>query len=217
MVLDFVLGDQLAEHTFKLGHTAGEIVDCLSFGIGEASVFKNAAFRADAHDPAGYADDGRVVGDGVDNDRSGADLDVVADVDVAEDLGAGSHDHSIAESGVTFALLAASTAERDALVEQDIVSNLGSFADDDSRAVIDEEAAAECGAWVDFNPGKEAADLRDQPGDEGDAPTVEFMGEAVGQDGMKAGVAEEDFNDAFSSRVLPEDGIDLFPDGAKHQ
>jgi hypothetical protein len=33
---------------------------------------------------------------------------------------------------------------------------------------------------------------------------------------MEAGVTEEDLENALGGRVFPEDGLDLFPDRAKH-
>ena len=36
------------------------------------------------------------------------------------------------------------------------------------------------------------------------------------QDGVKPGIAEDDFEHAFSGRILPENGVDLFAYGAEH-
>ena len=36
------------------------------------------------------------------------------------------------------------------------------------------------------------------------------------QDGVKAGIAEEDLDRALGGWIAAENGIDLFPDGAKH-
>src|SRR5579862_339955 len=217
MVFDFVLGNQLAEHAFEFGDAAGEVVNSLAFGVWETAVFEEAAFGTDAHDAAGDSDYGGIVGDRVDNHRSGANFDVVADADVAEYLGSGADHHAVAESGVALAFFAAGAAERDSLVEQDIISDLGGLADYDSGAVIDEEASADGGAGMDLDSGEEAAGLGDHSRNERDAPAIEPMGEAMSQNGVEAGVTEKDFNDALGRRVFPENGVDLFPDGAKHQ
>src|SRR5579872_4587085 len=216
-MLDFMLGDQLAEHAFELGYAAGEIVDSLAFGIGKAAVFENAAFGTDAHDAAGNSDYGGIIGDGVDDHRSSADFDVVADDDVAEHLGSGADDDAVAEGGMALAFFAAGAAERDALIEQNVVPDFGGLADYDARTVVDEETAADGSAGMDLDSGEKAAELGDHPRDEGDAPAVEPMGKAMGQDGVEARVTEKDFNDALGRRVFPENGVDLFPDGAKHQ
>ena len=47
-------------------------------------------------------------------------------------------------------------------------------------------------------------------------PAVQPVRQAVRQDGVKAGVAKEDLEHAFGGRVFPEDGVDLFTDGAEH-
>ena len=83
-------------------------------------------------------------------------------------------------------------------------------------AVIDEKAASDGGAGVDFDAGEKAADLGHHARHQRHSPSIELMGEAMRQDGVKAGVTEEDLNDTFRGRVFPEDGVDLFPDGSKH-
>lgn len=42
------------------------------------------------------------------------------------------------------------------------------------------------------------------------------MGEAVQENGVESGVAEDDFEHTLRGGVLAENGVDLFPDGAKH-
>ena len=144
------------------------------------------AFGADADDAAGDADHRRVVRDMVDHHRSGADLDVIADADVAEHLGAGADHHAVAEGGMALAALAAGAAQRHALVEQHVVADLGGFADHHAGAVVDEEAAADGGAGVDLDLGEEAADLRNHARQQRHAPAVKPVGQAVRQDGVKA-------------------------------
>ena len=51
-------------------------------------------------------------------------------------------------------------AQRDALVDRAVVADLGGLADDDTHAVIDEEAATNGGARVNLNPSPETGDLR---------------------------------------------------------
>jgi hypothetical protein len=82
--------------------------------------------------------------------------------------------------------------------------------------VVDKETAADGGAGVDFDSGEESAGLRDESRLKGHAPAVQFVRHAVRQDGVKAGVAQDDFDHALGGRVFPEDGVDLFADGAEH-
>src|SRR5579863_2490807 len=174
MVGDFILPNQLAEHRFEFGDAAGEVVDGLAFGVGETAVFEDITFGPDAHDAARDTDDGGVVGDGMDDDRAGADLDVVADVDVAEDFGAGTDDDAIAEGGVALSLLAAGAAEGDALVEEDVVTDFGGFADDYPGAVVDEKPAADGGSGMDLDAGEKAADLRQDARHERHTPAIQL-------------------------------------------
>jgi len=45
---------------------------------------------------------------------------------------------------------------------------------------------------------------------------VDFMRKAVRHDGVKARVAEKDFEVALGRRIFPEDGVDLFAEVAEH-
>ena len=63
------------------------------------------------------------------------------------------------QRGVPLAVLLAGAAERDALVERDVVADDRRLADDHAHAVVDEEALADGGAGVDLDAGEEARDL----------------------------------------------------------
>jgi len=207
-----------AELRFQMLNAGFEIFDGLPFGIGEFAVFEDFDGPGlGADDLAGDADDGGMIGDGMHHHTACADLDEVADDDVAEDLCAGADHNVIAEGGVAFPLFFAGAAESDSLVEEDIVADFGGFADDDAHAVIDEEAAANARAGVDFDAGEEAADLGEDAGEEGYSPAIELMGKAVNEDCVEAGVAQEDLEDALGGWVFPKDGIDLLPDSSKHK
>ena len=69
--------------------------------------------------------------------------------------------------------------------------------------------------WISM-PVKKRLNCEIKRGSSGTSPAVELVRQAVQQDGVEARVAEEDFEHALGGRILPEDGIDLFPDGAKH-
>ena len=148
--------------------------------------------------------------------RAGADLDVVADADIAQHLGAGAHHHAVAQGGMALAFLVARAAQRHALVEQHIVADFSGFADHHAHAVVDEEAPADGGAGVDLDARQKAADLRDHARHQRHPPAIQPVRQAVQQDGVEAGVAEEDLDHALGGRVFPENGVDLFPDGSQH-
>ena len=92
----------------------------------------------------------------------------------------------IADGGMALALLAARAAQRDALVQQHVVADFGGLADHHAHAVIDEEAAADGGAGVDFDAGEKAADLRNHARQQRHVPAVQPVRQAVRQDGVKA-------------------------------
>src|SRR5581483_6738907 len=144
------------------------------------------------------------------------DLYVVADFDVAEYLRARSDRYIVPERRMPFPLLAACTAQGDALVKQHVVADLGGFADHDARPVINEKTPADGGAGVNLNLRKETADLRNNPRHERNVPLIKSMREPVGQNGVESGITEEDLDDALRRRVFPENRLDLFPDGSKH-
>ena len=62
------------------------------------------------------------------------------------------------------------TAERHALVERDIVTDLRSFADHHPHAVIDEYPPSDACSGVDLNAGEHTANMRNEPA--GNKPTA---------------------------------------------
>jgi hypothetical protein len=82
--------------------------------------------------------------------------------------------------------------------------------------VVDEEAPADSGAWVNFDSREKPADLRDHARYQWHAPSVELVREPVRQHRVKTRVTKEDLDDALRRGVFAEDGIELFPDGSKH-
>ena len=76
---------------------------------------------------------------------------------------------------MTFAVFVAGAAEGHALIEGDVVANDGGFSDDHARAVVDEHAAAEDGAGMDFDSGEEARALGEHPRDEAEFGSPEAV------------------------------------------
>src|SRR5690606_23630074 len=74
-----------------------------------------------------------------------------ADLDIAENLGAGADEHALADLRMAIALLLAGTTERHALEERDVVLDHRRRADHDSGAVVDEHAAADLRGRVDVD------------------------------------------------------------------
>src|ERR1700743_507183 len=168
------------------------------------------------HHPSGDADDRRIIRYRVYYHRARANLDVVTDHDTAQNFRAGSDHHVVADRRMAFPLLVAGPAECNTLVDQNVVANFRSLADNNARTVIDEKTPPDLRSRVDFNAGQKTRNLRDEPRNDRDVRLVQPMRETVQQNGVEAGVTEEDFNGALRRWVFTKYGIDLFPDSGKH-
>src|ERR1043165_2204865 len=115
-------------------------------------------------DVARYADDGGVGRDVGDDDGTRANARVFADFDAADDLRSGADRDLVAKRGMALDALGTGAAEGDALVEHDVVADFGSFTDDHAHTVIDEEAAADDGAGMDFDAGEKAREVHEAAG-----------------------------------------------------
>jgi hypothetical protein len=69
---------------------------------------------------------------------------------------------------------------------------------------------------MDLNTCDASIELRQYPGQQREARPVHPVRGAMQQNGMKAGVTEEDFQDALGGWIPVENGIDLFPYHPKH-
>ena len=112
------------------------------------------------------------------------------------------------------ALLAAGrgAAEGDALVEVAVVADHGRLADDDAHAVVDEQPPPDLGARVDLDAGQEPAEVRDQPRQRDPAAHREAVRQAVDDEGVDAGVGEQDFERGARGRVAVFSDLDVFPE-----
>src|SRR5208283_3968826 len=115
-----------------------------------------------------------------------------ADGDVAENLGAATNDHSVANRGMTLSLGEVSPAQCDPLVERDVIAHLGSLADNHSHAVIDEKAAADDGAGMDLDSREPARELRECAGQKKHAVLPQPVMDAVPPQRVQAGVEQHD-------------------------
>ena len=64
--------------------------------------------------------------------------------------------------GMPLARLLARAPEGDALIDGDVLADLGGLADDHPRSVVDEQPFAESGSRVDLDAGEQTSDLRHQ-------------------------------------------------------
>ena len=118
--------------------------------------------------------------------------------------------------GVALAFFLAGPAQRNALIQQDVVADLGGLADHHPHAVVDEEPPADLCARVNLDPGGRAIDLRNNASQQNEARFVKPVRQPMQQDGVEAGIAKEDFNRASGGGIASKDGVDLFPDCSKH-
>jgi hypothetical protein len=101
------------------------------------------------------------------------------------------------------------------LIDRHVPSDDRRFPDDNPHAVVDEQAGADRGARMDFNPGKEADGMRDDPPRKLQMPLPEPMAEAIAPHGMKSRIAEEDLDRPAGRRIAVQDGPDIFAEGSK--
>lgn len=149
---------QLALHVLKF---AGEIYyDFAEWVLYFLRVRDYDALAIPEHDMAGYPDNGGIVRNIPKHYRSRADSRVLADDDVPQNLGPATDNHPIADCRVAFALVQAGATKGDALIDSDVVANLGRLADYHSHAVIDEKPAADAGSRMYFNAGEKTRNLR---------------------------------------------------------
>ena len=150
----------------------------------------------------------------VDDHAVGADLRTMTDVDWAEQLGSRSDRHVVLNAGMTFAGGEAGAAERDALVQGDVVANLGCLANHHAHAVVDEEAVANPGGGMNFDPGQRTGQRGNGAGQQGDPGAVERVGDPVSEKRVDARPGGEDLEraDAGRGRVAALGRGDIAPD-----
>ena len=107
-------------------------------------------------DLAGNADDRGSGGNFFGHHGIGADLGAGADGERSQDFGSGTNDHAVFQGWVTLALVPTGAAQGDTLIERDIVTDDGCFADHHPHAVINEEASSDHRTGVDLDPGQPA-------------------------------------------------------------
>ena len=113
---------------------------------------------------------------------------------------------------MTLADVFSGAAQRDALIQGAVVADLGGFADHDTHSVIDKETFADGGARVDLDPGQPTRPLTDQPRGEIVTAQIQFVGDAVGQDGMHARIQEQHLHIATGGRIALPHGVNVTAD-----
>src|SRR5687768_230858 len=98
---------------------------------------------------------------------------MVANSDIAENLCAGSYDDAITNCRVPFTFFFARAAERDALINQNAVTDLGCLADDYAVTMVNEEPAPDSRPRVNFDAGQKTRELGDKSRNQRQFPAIQ--------------------------------------------
>ena len=132
-------------------------------------------------------------------------------------LAPGTHHHVILQGGMALGLLPAHPAQGYAMIEGDIVADLGGLADHHPHAVVDEEALADCGAGVDLDAGQESAQVGAEAAEKKEFVLPEPVGDPVEPDGVQPRITENHFQFAARCRVPVEDSLYILLQSIKHR
>ncbi|MNF70427.1 hypothetical protein D3C84_523360 [compost metagenome] len=114
------------------------------------------------------------------------------------------------------ALVPAGAAQGHALINSDVVADLGGFTDDDAHAMVDEETSTDLGPRMDLDPGQPATEVRHQARQPLQVRAPQHRRQTVNPDGVHAGVAGQDFKSVTRRRVSMEYALDIFTQTLKH-
>src|SRR5262249_22848060 len=154
------------------------------------------------------AGDRDAAGDLFEDDRIGADPRIGAYDDRSENFRAGADDDAGFQSRMALAVNELRSAERDALIERHVIADLGRLADDGAHAVIDENPLSDDRTRMNFDPRQPAAQMRNEPREHGEISLPETMRQAMDEDGMNAGIGQQDLEPRPGGRIALHDGLD---------
>ncbi len=149
--------------------------------------------RVDGHRPCGDADHRRMRRDVLGDDGIGSDPRAFANLDRPQDLRARPDHHPVAKGRVAFAADPGGRigpAERDALIDGDVIADLGGLADN-AEPVVEEKALAHLGTGMNVDGRQEAREMVDQPGDEIQPPFPQPMRDPVKAERPYAGIEQD--------------------------
>ena len=101
----------------------------------------------------------------------------------------------------------AQSPQGDALVDTDIFPDLGCFADDHARSVVDNEPPADRGPGMDIDTRDAVGMLGHDPWQHGHIEFEKAVRHPVNHDGIDSRVAEDDFIMALGGRIAFEGGL----------
>lgn len=136
----------------KLGDSVLKLAELLRNGVGNVYLVEILdSLSADTYHSCRYTDSSTVVRNIGKNDGTCGDSCVVADVYGTEHLRACTYHDAVSERGVTLALVFSRTAERNALIDRAVISDDGSFTDNNAGTVVNKQSASYLCGGVDLN------------------------------------------------------------------
>ena len=145
-----------------------------------------------------------------DNNGVGADAGALVQRDRTQDLRAGTDNHIIGQSRVTFALFPTGPAEGDAVIQGTVIAYLGSLADHDTHSVINKKTPSDIRARMDLDPGQPAGNRGYPACKPFPLNLPQAMGEPVKQHGVHTRIGRQDFKTRACRGVACKDAIDIF-------
>jgi hypothetical protein len=118
---------------------------------------------------------------------------------------------------MTFPTLIPGTAKRHALIEQNVIADLGCFADHDSHAMVDEKSLADLRSRMNLNASQHPRDLGHDASQQAKSAAMEFVSHAMQENRMESRIAQDNFKPTLGRRIFTENCIDLFFDLTKHR
>ena len=168
------------------------------------------------NDPPRNANRGSTGRYGLGHHRIGTDLGTRTDSEGAKHLGAGTHHNPIFKGRMPLALVPAGSTQRHALIESDIIADLGCLADHDAHAVIDKETTTDLCARMNLDPGQPTAERRHQTPQPFPAHPPAGMRDTVQPDGMQAWIASQHLKGIARRRITMEYALNVFPHTLEH-
>ncbi|MNV31191.1 hypothetical protein D3C71_1224900 [compost metagenome] len=197
-------------HVFS--HAVGIKTDLLGHGLALGILL----FVGFDDDSPRNPDHGRTRRHFLGHDSIGTHLGTGTDSERAEHFRARPDHDAVTQGRVTLALVPAGATQGHALINSDVVADLGGFTDDDAHAMVDEEATTDLGSRMDLDSGQPAAEVRHQPRQPFQVRAPQHRRQTVNPDGVHAGVAGQDFKSVTRRRVSMEYALDIFTQTLKH-
>src|SRR5215469_3911117 len=168
--------------------------------------------------PRRVADHRGAVGNFAEDDGGRADAGALADAERSKYLRVRTDNNAVAEGRMTLFLTQRGPAERHALIKRAVVADFGGLADNNPHAMINEYAAADASAGVNFNPSQHPADVRSEPPCQKPTSLPQEMSEAMPDQGVEPGIAQHHFEAGPGGGIPSQSGVYFFPQGfQKHR